>query len=150
MEPIEPIRGRQQSGHPTDRRIFGSWRTIALGVADFIMCFFALGGLLDAALGVAFFTDENVRFRLPWQVLESPTQRMEWIAFYSATSLVGFAYMLWRYRWRCRLSTLFKIMALCCVAIAAFKTAVWSVPVFGLWVFGYTVTWTCRPKGLPE
>jgi hypothetical protein len=150
MEPNEPIRERKTFLPPTDGYFARPQRRATSYIGDFVMCWLALCGLLNAAAGAAFFTDKKMQFRLFEQWLESPAQRMEWIGFYSAMSVVGFTYMLWRYRWRYRLSTLFKIAVLWCVALAALKTTPISMAVFGILAFGYTVIWSCRSKGSPE
>jgi hypothetical protein len=114
------------------------------------MCWLALCGLGNAAAIAALFTDRKMHFQLFGQLLDSPSQRILGIAFYFLMSAVGFTYMLWRYHWRYRLSTLLKIAVLWCVVLAALKATPWSIAVFGVLAFWYTVNWTCRPKGVPE
>ncbi len=150
MEQKEPIRERRSFLPPTDRYFARPKRRAASYVADFVMCWLAPCGLGNAAAGVAFFTDEKIHFRLFEQRLESPAQRIECVAVYAVMSVVGFTYMLWRYRWRYRLSTLFKIVALWCVVLGALKTTPIFMAVFGTLAFAYAVAWSCRSKGLPE
>jgi hypothetical protein len=111
------------------------------------MCWLALCGLANAAVCVAAFTVEEFNLRLFGQHLTTPAQKMEGIALYSAISVAGFVYMLWRYHWRYRLSTLLKIAVFWFVAIGAITAnAVIAIICIGPAVFVYTVIWACRSK----
>ena len=113
MEPAEPIRGRQPSGPPTDRRFFGQRRSIISWVADFYMSWFAFFGLGSAAIFLASF-NPKIHTQVYGLGLHEDTaaKKLACMAISFAISAAGFAYMLWRYRWRYRLSTLLKISLL--------------------------------------
>lgn len=87
-------------------------------IANFLMCWLALCGLANAAFGVAALSNTDIKLTLFQQPATTPTQKLTYFVIYFALSAVGFSYMLWRYNWRCRLSTLLKIAALCCVLLA--------------------------------
>jgi hypothetical protein len=151
MEPTEPIRGRIQSGPSTDRQFVRSWKSLLFLVADYFMCWFALGGLVNAAFGVAAFTVEKINLPLVGQFLTTTAHKLEWIAIYSVASAIGFTYVSWRYHWRYRLSTLFKIAAFCCIVLGALTAnAVFAILTAGPLVFVYAVVWACRRKDMPE
>ena len=112
------------------------------------MCCLALVGLVVIAFVLMAFAGhiDNSPF-----TNATPMEAAGEIAKNVMRSTVGFVYMLWRYHWRYRLSTLLKIAVFWCVVLASFAT---NVPYAGnaifVLVFVYAVIWTCRRKGLPE
>jgi hypothetical protein len=76
---------------------------------------------------------------------------VECILMFSAMSAIGFSYMLWRYHWRYRLLTLFKIamfwgVILAAITISVMFTIYASIPL----MLAYAFVWSFRRKGLPE
>jgi hypothetical protein len=148
MEPKDPIRERSVVLPPTDRRFVV---VCSKGFADFVMCCLALVGLVGIAFVLMSFAGRigNSSF-----TNATPMDAAGEIAKNAMRSAVGFGYMLWRYHWRFRLSTLLKIAVFWCAALASFAAFPTNVPYAGtamfVFVFVYAVIWTSRPKGLPE
>ena len=87
-------------------------------ILDFFMCWVALCGLFNVAIGMASFVYEiNIRFN--GALVTTSMQRYQWIATYFALSAAGFTYMLWRQKWHCRLSALILLVTIWCVVFAA-------------------------------
>jgi hypothetical protein len=113
-------------------------------LADFCMCWLALCGLANAAVGLVSFAVQ-VNFDLLGHPATSPVLKVAWIAIYSAISAIGFAYMLWRFQWRCRAFTLLEIAVFFCVVLAALAIHVAvAIVCIGFPVLVYTVIWANR------
>ena len=148
MEPTEPIRGGQESERSTDRCFARPWRVIGRWLADFVMCWFALCGLV----GVAFVL---MSFAVPVDAGSftdtTLTGKVVEIAKDAILSAVGFSYMLQRYHWRYRLSTLLRIAVFWCVVLALLATnSVLALTIIVALVFAYAVIWAGRRKVLRE
>ncbi len=73
-------------------------------------------------------------------------------------SAFGFLYMLWRYNWSCRLSTLFSVGTLWCIDLAITphlqgEPSPLSLIAFlglGFFMFLYAVKWACYRKAHPN
>jgi hypothetical protein len=151
MEPTNPIRGGQSSEPPTDRYVSRSWKTIAFPFADFVLCGLALCGLVNTAAGFAAFNARTNSQLSEHGLTTTATQKLEWIAIFAVVSAFGFTYMLWRYHWRYRLSTLFKIGAFWCIALAAATTnTAFAIWIGGQLVLAYAIIWSSRCKKFPE
>jgi uncharacterized membrane protein YfcA len=126
----------------------------AFWIADFCMCWLALCGLTNVAIGLASLTLKS-QLSLFGQPLTTPTQRFAWIGIYVAISTFGFSYMWWRQNWRYRLAGLLKIAAFWCVILAALcalqtdSPTLTLIAVVGLNIFMilYALIWACRRKG---
>jgi membrane protease YdiL (CAAX protease family) len=115
-------------------------------VVDFLMCWTALGAMVNVAVGAASFVlDINlILFGLP---ITSSTQRWQWIGIYLAWSAVGFTYMLWRQSWRCRLSDLLILVTFLCAVFALMpalqgdRTIQGPLVVIGIGIFALVYSW---------
>jgi len=112
------------------------------------MCWFALCGLV----GVAFVL---MSFAVPVDAGSftdtTLTGKVVEIAKDAILSAVGFSYMLQRYHWRYRLSTLLRIAVFWCVVLALLATnSVLALTIIVALVFAYAVIWAGRRKVLRE
>jgi hypothetical protein len=121
---------------------------------DLSMCMMALSGLTGIAVDIVCFR-LGIEVSFSGETVTTNTQRFALVGSHGAWSALGFLYMLWRHNWHCRLSTLLKIMAYCCVLFAAgsalsragIMIAMASVGVFN---FVYAFIWSCRINGREE
>jgi hypothetical protein len=120
-------------------------------IPDCILCWFALCGMANAAVAVASFTNTERRAQFVQEIWGTPAQRLTYIAISTTISATGFTYMLWRYRWRYRLLTLFKIALSWFAMFAAVATNITiGMLVIGVLIFAYTIYWASQPKGMPN
>jgi len=125
----------------------------AVPVVDFCMCFLALCGLFNVAVGVAAFAF-NLNLDMFGVAVTTTAQKLEWIGIYFVLSAVGFIYMLWRYEWRYRLSTMVQLAVLWCVFLVVtpmIATARGFLSTFlmggiSLFVVIYCLSWAGRTK----
>lgn len=128
-------------------------RSVRTWILNFVMCWFALGGLCNVVVGVASFSSK-VRVHLHGEPVETPTQRFQLIAESAVVSVIGFTYMLWRKKWQFRLSTLFILTVLWCVVFAAvsvvspdnFASSI-SIALIGLVMLCYCIYWANSQGG---
>jgi hypothetical protein len=133
-----------------------SIRKNARWIVDFLMCWIALCGLANVAVGIASF-HFKINLSIFGEPIEAPVQRFSWIALYLAVSIVGFTYMLWRNRWRFQLLTLLKVPILWCVIFAS-VAMIPQLPVIGvvafltctLFIFSYAIYWASRAARMSE
>jgi hypothetical protein len=132
-----------------DHRIEFPADGLALRLGDFVMCWLALCGLANVAVGFASFLRGDICWLGRVDGHSTTIQRIGWIAVYCGISAAGFVYMLWRYHWRCRTVTILKAAAFLC---ASFLTALihpllW-VATIGSVAFVYTFLWASSQKDL--
>jgi hypothetical protein len=128
-------------------------RSGAWWLADFVMCWLALCGLVNAAIGMGSFV-----YNIQIADVSTPIQRSAYIAMYLGLSTIGFFYMLWRYNWSCRLSTLVSVTALWCVALAMTPYLQGEPKTLSLcaflgvvfFLFFYALNWACHCKTRPD
>ena len=152
MEPTEPIRGGQQSGLPRYWRFFRSWKEVVFFYLDTWACFLALFGLALTALFLASF-NPKIRSEVigPFPRPDIGVRTAVGVAIFLAMSAACFSYMLWRYRWRYRLITLFKIALFWGVTLAAITVDVKFTIYAGILVIMlYAFIWSFRLKKLRE
>jgi hypothetical protein len=118
---------------------------------DLSMCLMALGGLTSIAVDIASFRLGEIKLSLFGQPVTTTMQRVALVGSHCAWSALGFLYMLWRHNWHCRLSTLLKITAYCCVLVAAtsaipqgFVPIMIAIASVGVINFLYAFLWSCR------
>jgi hypothetical protein len=122
---------------------------------DLSMCLMALNGLASVAIAIVSFRLGGIEMTMFGQPVTTTMQKIAIVGGQCAWSALGFLYMLWRYKWHCRLSTLLKITAYCCVLVAAASAlrrdgimiAIASVGIFN---FVYAFIWSCRINGREE
>ncbi len=125
-----------------------------LPLVDFLMCWFALTGLGNVAVGVADLTKDVSLFAAGTTFHE----KLGVFAEYGCGAIVGFVYMLWRYQWHCRLVTLAQITTFWCVMLAAAKAmdrklearTVVLVLGMGCVLVGYSIYWPSRIRKYEE
>jgi uncharacterized membrane protein YfcA len=123
--------------------------------ADFFMCWCALCGLVNAAIGSASFGSDMIHLALNGEPVNTWKQRLTYIGIELAWSGIGFCYMLWREQWRCKLSTIFQIVTLWCTILGA-AMLLQTHEILGniglalvvAFVFWYTINWSseCKPQ----
>ena len=121
---------------------------------DLSMCLMALGGLTSIAVDIASFRLGEIKLSLFGQPVTTTMQRLTLVGSHCALSVLGILYMLWRHNWHCRLQTLLKITAYCCVLVAAASALPQGVvPIMiaiasiGIFNFVYAFIWSCRITG---
>jgi hypothetical protein len=147
--PRIPIRTSKLANKPGNKA--------AIWIADFFGCWLAVCGLIQIAIGFASFTwnDERIGLKLFDQPVKTTTQRLEFIVLSILAASIGFCYMLWRYHWRCRLSTMLSLMVHFCVLLGLTRLMTPNhelllVIVFSgicIYAFSFTAYWASRPKG---
>jgi hypothetical protein len=118
-------------------------------LADFYMCWLALGGLANVAFSAVSITRGN-RLALVGQSLVNPKQEFVRIGCCLAVSSCGFLYMSWRQGWHYRLSELLKLVTFCCVLFAVFQldfaAAQFVFAGTGILIFPYAISWSRRQR----
>lgn len=122
-------------------------RSVRTWILNFVMCWFALGGLCNVVIGAASYSSD-VPMNLHGKPIENATQRFQWTAESAVLSAIGFTFMLWRKKWQFRLSTLFILTVVWCVVFASVSVLrpndfASTIPfaLIGLAMFCYCIYW---------
>ncbi|WP_428303645.1 hypothetical protein [Lacipirellula sp.] len=118
---------------------------------DVLMGWIAVSSYANLAFGVSsFFHDTNIAG------ITTPQQRWQWVALRLTMTIVGFAYMLWRQKWRCSLSDILLAMTYWCILFVLARTSgenpntVWVIA-FGCLAamsFAYVLLWAFTLDGV--
>jgi hypothetical protein len=115
-------------------------------LGDSVMCWLALCGLANLAVGFASFLRSDIHWL--GELDATPIHTAGRIVEYFAISAAGFAYMLWRSHWQCRAAAIWKAAAFLCVAfiLVLIHPFLW-VAVMAPVAFVYTLVWASRERG---